>query len=91
MNEIKIVVSGLFFPITMMGYFIRALERRNDVELITAGPYTGTWIPWDGGMYIPSKHVYMPTIPLPAAAAQIKPSPPTYIESQLPWKPDLWN
>ncbi len=90
MSKLKVVVSGLFFPVTMMGYFIRALERRDDVELITSGPYTGSWIPWDGGMHLAPKYVHMPTIPLPATALQIKSSPPTYIEAQLPWKPDLW-
>jgi hypothetical protein len=86
----KVVVSGLHFPLTMMSYFIRALERRDDVELITVGPYTGTWIPWNGGLEIPRKYVHTPTIPLPSDASQIKGAPPSYIEAQLPWKPDLW-
>ena len=39
---IKIAFTQAWFPMTMGMYFLRALERRDDVELWTAGPYTGT-------------------------------------------------
>ena len=90
MNKIRTVISGLFYPVTMMGYFIRALERRDDVELFLVGPYTGDWIPWGGGMRLPFKYVKTPNIPLPMELAQQPGLAPSFIESRLPWKPDLW-
>ena len=90
MNKMKIIVSGLFYPVTMMGYFIRALERRDDVELFLVGPYTGDWIPWNGGMRLPFKYVKTPDFPLPKELAQQVGLAPSFIDSRLPWKPDLW-
>lgn len=61
----KIVISGIFYPFTMMSYFLRAFERRNDIEeIITVGPYTEDWIPWNGGMRIPQRYIHTPTYPL---------------------------
>jgi len=92
MNKIRTVISGLFYPVTMMGYFIRALERRDDVELFLVGPYSGDWIPWGGGggMRLPFKYVKTPNIPLPMELAQQPGLAPSFIESRLSWKPDLW-
>ena len=90
MNKIKVVVSGIHYPVTMMGYFIRALERRDDVELITAGPYTGDWIPWEHGMSVPLKYVKSPSIPLPQQYIRDVGLPSAFLEAQLPWKADLW-
>jgi len=90
MKKIKCVVSGIHFPLSMMSYFLRALERRDDVELVTTGPFTGDYIPWDNGLQIPLKYVKAPTIPLPQEATKIVGAPPTFIENRLPWKPDLW-
>jgi len=64
MRKLKVVVCGIHYPVSMMGYFIRALERRDDVELITVGPFTGNQIPWGGGMVIDMKYVKTPTFPL---------------------------
>jgi glycosyltransferase involved in cell wall biosynthesis len=61
----RIVVSSINFPLTMSKYFERALERRDDVELITLGPFTGSWIPWQGGMNVLPKYANPPTCPLP--------------------------
>jgi len=61
----RIVVSSINFPLTMSKYFERALERRDDVELITLGPFTGSWIPWQGGMNVLPKYASPPTCPLP--------------------------
>jgi hypothetical protein len=88
-RKIKIVISGVFFPLTMMGYFIRAFERRNDIELQTVGPFTGSFIPWGGGMQIHPKYVKIPNIALtPDSIQRGIPSAP--VQSQLPWEPDLW-
>jgi len=85
----KVVISGIFYPFTMMHYFIRAFKRRDDVELYTVGPFTGDWIPWNGGMRIPYKYVYTPDTILPKnfISQQVK---SRLVESFLPWKPDLW-
>ena len=65
MKKIKIALVGLFFPMAMLRYFERALERRPDVELVTVGPYTGNFIPWSGGMTVLPKYAKSPTHALP--------------------------
>jgi hypothetical protein len=86
---VKVVLSGLFYPMAILRYFEAALRRRDDVELFTVGPYSGTWLPWAGGMHLPGKYAKQPDIPLPFTG-----QPPTvpvhFIERQLPWTPDLW-
>jgi hypothetical protein len=62
---IKIALVGIYYPLAMLRYFERALERRDDIELVTAGPYTGTWIPWNGGMTVLPKYDKPPTFTLP--------------------------
>ena len=62
---IKVALVGIYYPMAMLRYFERALERRDDVELITCGPYTGNYIPWNGGMNVLPKYAKSPTIPLP--------------------------
>jgi len=87
-NKIKVVVSTIFYPVTMARWFINALERRDDIDLVTVGAFTNNWIPWNHGMYLPMKYVYAPTIPLP-----FPPQPhqdPTLIEHQISFHPDLW-
>ena len=67
-------------------YFEAALRRRDDIELITAGPYTGAAIPWGGGMTLPDKYATPPDIPLPLAPN----APIAYIEAQLGQQIDVW-
>ena len=62
---IKVALFSAWYPVTMSQYFRRALERRDDIELITVGPFTGNWIPWKGGLELPPKYTYTPTHPLP--------------------------
>jgi hypothetical protein len=95
MRKKLVVVSGTFYPLTMMHYFIFALKRRPDVELITVGPYTGTWIPWKGGMHLPQQYATPPTYPL--APELINPPSNTspmvvdaMIKAQYRRVPDLW-
>jgi glycosyltransferase involved in cell wall biosynthesis len=87
MSKLKVVISGIFYPVTMMEYFIRAFERRDDIELKTAGSFSGAYIPWNGGMYINQKYVRTPDICLPYPP---QPIDPAWVEKKLPWKPDLW-
>lgn len=86
----KIVLSGLFFPMAILRYFEAALKRRDDIELFTVGPHSGTWIPWDGGMNLPTKYAIAPNLPLPMERGGSTPVPIGYIEAQLPWQPDVW-
>ena len=84
----NVVLSGIFYPMAILRYFEAAIRRRDDVELFTVGPYTGSWIPWNGGMSLPQKYAGAPGLVLGS-----RPTRPTHIalvEAQLPWKPDLW-
>jgi hypothetical protein len=63
--KIKVALVGIYYPMAMLRYFERALERRDDIELVTAGPYTGTYIPWSGGMTVLPKYAKPPTHVLP--------------------------
>jgi len=64
MRKLKVVLSSIWYPVAMATYFWKALERRDDIELITIGPFTNTYIPWNGGMHLPVKYVKTPTHPL---------------------------
>lgn len=83
----KIVLSGIYYPMAILRYFEAALKRRNDIELFTVGPSTGTWIPWNGGMNLLPKYAKPPDLALPRMQEFV---PIGYIENQLPWQPDLW-
>lgn len=92
MKKIKVVLSFICYPLTMAHYFWKAFERRDDVELYTVAPYTGNWIPWNMGMYLPQKYVKVPNLPLPQQAVQMKPKT-IFAQAQMPdeWQePDLW-
>jgi len=86
---LKIAVSGIHYPLSMMTWFIRALQRREDVELITVGPYTEDWIPWNYGMRISRKYIHCPTIPLPQMMIGQRPSF-NIIKGKVPEDIDLW-
>lgn len=90
MGKIKVVVSGIFYPLAMMHYFIRAFQRREDVELWTVGPFTGDWIPWNGGMRLPQRYLFTPNLPLPQQLIGQSAFAPDMVQKVCPWKPDLW-
>lgn len=89
-RKMRIVVSGIFYPLSMMSYFIRALQRREDVELFTVGPFTGDYIPWNGGMHLPMRYVHTPSLPLPQNLIPLGTASPGIVQPRLPWEPDLW-
>lgn len=64
-NRIKVLLLSIWFPLSMSRYFERAFQRRDDVELVTIGPYTGQWIPWMGGMNLPVRYGKAPVVALP--------------------------
>lgn len=87
----RVCLSGLFYPVAILRYFESALRRRNDIELFTIGPYTGSWIPWNGGMTLPPKYAIQPDVVLPTGGD--RPQPKIMIDwaqMQVPFKPDLW-
>lgn len=87
----KIVLSSMFYPMSISRYFEAALKRRDDIELVTVGPFSGSWIPWNNGMNLPMKYAKKPDIAFSAAAGNQPPTMPTsFVETQLPWKADLW-
>jgi hypothetical protein len=85
----KIAFTMIHYPVAMGRYFLEALLRREDVELWTAGPFTGRWIPWAGGMHLPESYVRAPDFALPFGGGT--PSLPyEIVENRCPFKPDLW-
>lgn len=82
-----VILSQIFYPMSIGRYFEYALRRRDDINLITVGPYTGNMIPWNGGMTLPQKYAIAPTTTLPISSPHV---PISFIESQLPAPPDLW-
>ncbi len=75
----------------MIRYFERALKRRDDIELISCGPYTGTYIPWQGGLTVLPKYDKPPTHSLPGGFIRAGKIDPQVL---LPFKGmediDLW-
>ncbi len=82
----KIVMSGLFFPMAILRYWEAALKRNSSIELVTAGPFSGQTIPWAGGMELPKKYAHAPDVIVPMGSQ----TPFSYIEARLPWTPDVW-
>jgi len=80
----------MWYPLSMASYWRRAFLRRDDIDLKTAGPYTGTFIPWGGGMNLLSKYAVSPDIVTGGFEACNKLVPFASVAFQLgDWKPDL--
>lgn len=87
----RVVLSGIFYPMAIIRYFEAALKRRPDVELHTAGPYTGPSIPWNGGMNLLPKYANPPdTATSLYSQGRPVPLPIGFMEQKLPWTPDVW-
>lgn len=89
-SRIKVLLLSVWYPLSMSRYFEKALRHNDNVDLIATGPFTGNWIPWEGGKSLPEKYAKVPEIPLPF--------PPNvgrvsydFVKTQLPegWIPDL--
>jgi len=90
MLKIKILLLSIHYPLAMKSYFERAFRRRDDIDLISTGPFTGSHIPWGSGMNLLEKYNKPPELPLPF--------PPNvgrvsydFVKAQLPkdWTPDI--
>lgn len=64
-SRLKVLLLSQWFPLSMSRYFERAFQRRDDVDLVTVGPYTGQWIPWMTGMNLPIKYAKSPVVAFP--------------------------
>lgn len=82
----RILVAYKAYPFCMANYFLRALGRRDDVEVYTVGEFSGQYIPWNNGMMIPDKYPNHVDIPLPPGMDTV---PYQTIKASLPWHPDL--
>lgn len=88
---LRVCLSYIHYPMAIGRFFDNALRCRDDIELVTIGPYSGSWIPWNGGMNVPQKYAKSPDIPLPfQMSGATHTFPIDYIENLLPWQPDLW-
>lgn len=89
MSKIKVLMTYLVYPLAMGTYFRKALEHRDDVDLRTAGIYTGSWIPWKGGMNLPLKYALPPDYPLPLSLGTNEYNYEMIMAQMEDWKPDL--
>ena len=88
-NKITVVISGLLYPMTMLHWFWKSLERREDVDLFVVGPFFGNWIPWNYGMTVPENRVKQPNLALPKEMARTL-LHPEMLRGQVPEEVDLW-
>lgn len=89
MSKIRVMISGLIYPVTMMRFFWEELERREDIELFSCGPFFDDWIPWKGGMHLPRKYVKTPTFPLSREMASYRVHS-DMLKGLIPDGLDLW-
>ena len=85
----RVVLSQIFYPMSLGRYFENALQRRDDIELITIGPYTENWIPWGGGMYLDEKYARPPTHPY-TTQQMLQTLPMQWALSKITEDVDLW-
>lgn len=64
-GKIRVLVLSIWYPLSISRYFEKALRNDPGVDLRTTGPYTGSYIPWMGGMNLLEKYAKPPDLPLP--------------------------
>jgi len=88
-DKLKVLMLSKWWAFSLGHYFLRALQRKDDIDLKTTGQFSGSFIPWRGGMNVDSKYVYTPDIPIPISMEQ-QAIDYNYVKAQLgDWKPDL--
>lgn len=60
----RIALTYIKYPMAIGTYFEDAF-RNTEHEIITVCPYSGTWIPWKGGMHLPEKYAIPPDYQIP--------------------------
>lgn len=89
MNKIKVLLHHIVYPMAIATYFRKAFEHREDVDLKMCGPYTGRYIPWNGGMTLEQKYAVPPDVPVPFGP-DIREYNYEVVKAQLgDWVPDL--
>lgn len=87
--KLRVLCLSIWYPLTMSRYFEKALRHHSDLDVKTVGPFTGTWIPWMGGMNLLQKYAIPPDLPLPLPPT-VGTVPYELVKAQLgDWKPDL--
>jgi hypothetical protein len=89
MNKIKILCLSIWYPLSMSRYFEKAFRHHPNVDFKTTGPYTGSWIPWMGGMNLPEKYAKPPDVPLPFNGEVGRVSYDLAKAQLGDWKPDI--
>ena len=87
-KRIRIAITYICYPVAMARYFHEALIQNPDIEVWSAGPFTGQQIPWGGGMKLPESYVLKPSHPTSMTAPPMVSYP--MLEKAAPWQPDLW-
>jgi len=90
MDRIKILLLAIHYPFAIKNYFENAIRRNPNLDLVTTGPFTGSWTPWKGGMKLADKYAASPTYPLPLRP-DVQRVNYELVRAQIPdkWNPDL--
>lgn len=87
-RKLRVAITYIAYPVAMGRYFHEALLDDPRIEVWSTGPFTGQWIPWNGGMNLPSEYVLKPSHPTPLTNPPMISYP--MLEREKPWEPDLW-
>ncbi|NGX44889.1 MAG: hypothetical protein K940chlam2_00029 [Chlamydiae bacterium] len=87
-KKIRVAITYICYPVAMARYFHEAMIQDPDIEVWSAGPFTGQQIPWGGGMKLPESYVLKPSHPTSMTAPPMVSYP--MLEKAAPWQPDLW-
>jgi hypothetical protein len=89
-EKIRVLCLSLWYPLSMSRYFEDALKHNPNVDLKTTGVFTGSWIPWLGGMNLKEKYAKPVDLPLPFRP-DVGRVNYDFVKAQLPkdWTPDV--
>lgn len=88
-NKIKVLCHSIWYPLSMSRYFEKAFRHREDLDFKTVGPYTGSFIPWIGGMNLPIKYAIPPDFDVPYGNNVGEYNYEVAMARMGDWKPDL--
>ena len=89
MAKLKVLLLNKWWSFTMGHYFLKALQRRDDIDLKTTGHFSGAYLPWMGGHRIAEKYVHTPDVPLSLSMREQEVDYNTVKAHLGDWKPDL--
>lgn len=88
-RKVQMVLSAIWYPLSMASYILRGFKRLENVEIFTVGAFTGDYIPWNGGMRLPQKYIIPPDLPLPASTINQR-VPYALVAQHISFEPQLW-